>query len=466
MSENPFIDFVRTYHSDPVSFVRHVLHVEPDPWQAEFLNTLASGTRRVSIRSGHGVGKTAAASWSMIWFLLTRYPVKIVCTSPTSAQLMDGLFAEVKLWLKELPEILNNLLEHKSDRIFLKASPTEAFLAARFSRAENPESLQGVHSQNVYLLVDEASGVPEQVFEAGYGSMTAENAITVLLGNPTRTSGFFYDTHHKMADQWWRRKVSCMDSPRVSEKYIEEMKQRYSPESTEFRIRVLGEFPESDDNTVIPLHLVEGAMERDVPVDEDAPLIVGVDVARFGDNYSVLCKRRGRVVTGFRKWKGLDLMQLTGAIMAEFEAAGGRDRPEEILVDLVGVGGGLVDRLNELGLPVRGVNSSEAPSMGATYLNLRAELWWKMKEWLESRETSLPDEADLVSELVSPRYEFTSTGRMKLEGKDQMRRRGLASPDMADALAMTFAHDAVVGLKGRGASNWGAPLKRNIRGIV
>ncbi len=466
MSENPFIDFVRTYHSDPVSFVRHVLHVEPDPWQAEFLNALASGTRRVSIRSGHGVGKTAAASWSMIWFLLTRYPVKIVCTSPTSAQLMDGLFAEVKLWLKELPEILNNLLEHKSDRIFLKASSTEAFLAARFSRAENPESLQGVHSQNVYLLVDEASGVPEQVFEAGYGSMTAENAITVLLGNPTRTSGFFYDTHHKMADQWWRRKVSCMDSPRVSEKYIEEMKQRYSPESTEFRIRVLGEFPESDDNTVIPLHLVEGAMERDVPVDEDAPLVVGIDVARFGDNYSVMCKRRGRVVTGFRKWKGLDLMQLTGAIMAEFEAAGGRDLPEEILVDSVGVGGGLVDRLNELGLPVRGVNSSEAPSMGATYLNLRAELWWKMKEWLESRETSLPDEADLLSELVAPRYEFTSTGRMKLEGKDQMRRRGLASPDMADALAMTFAHDAVIGLKGRGVSNWGSPIKRNIRGIV
>jgi hypothetical protein len=439
--------------------------VEPDPWQAEFLNALASGTRRVSIRSGHGVGKTAAASWSMIWFLLTRYPVKIVCTSPTSAQLMDGLFAEVKLWLKELPDILANLLEHKSDRVFLKASPTEAFLAARFSRAENPESLQGVHSQNVYLLVDEASGVPEQVFEAGYGSMTAENAITVLLGNPTRTSGFFYDTHHKMADQWWRRKVSCVDSPRVSEKYIEEMKQRYSPESTEFRIRVLGEFPESDDNTVIPLHLVEGAMERDVPIDEDAPLIVGIDVARFGDNYSVMCKRRGRVVTGFRKWKGLDLMQLTGAIMAEFEASGGRDRPEEILVDAVGVGGGLVDRLNELGLPVRGVNSSESPSMGATFLNLRAELWTKMKDWLESRETSLPDEPDLISELVAPRYEFTSTGRMKLESKDQMKRRGLPSPDMADALSMTFAHDAVVGLKGRGGSNWGQPLKRNIKGI-
>lgn len=466
MSENPFVDFVKTYHSDPVSFVRHVLHTEPDPWQAEFLNALATGTRRVSIRSGHGVGKTAAASWCMIWFMLTRYPVKIVCTSPTSAQLMDGLFAEVKLWLKELPEILNNLLEHKSDRIFLKASPTEAFISARFSRSESPEALAGVHSLHTLLLIDEASGVPEQVFEAGYGSMTSENAITVCLGNPTRTSGFFYDTHHKMADQWWRRKVSCMDSPRVSEKYIEEMKQRYSPESTEFRIRVLGEFPESDDNTVIPLHLVEGAMERDVPVDEDAPLIVGIDVARFGDNYSVMCKRRGRVVTGFRKWKGLDLMQLTGAIMAEFEAAGGRDLPEEILVDSVGVGGGLVDRLNELGLPVRGVNSSEAPSMGATYLNLRAELWWKMKEWLESRETSLPDEADLISELVAPRYEFTSTGRMKLEGKDQMRRRGLASPDMADALAMTFAHDAVIGLKGRGASNWGAPLKRNIRGIV
>ena len=464
--ENPFVDFVKTYRNNPVGFVKHVLKVEPDPWQAEVLNALATGERKLSIRSGHGVGKTAMASWSMIWFLMTRYPVKVVCTSPTSSQLMDGLFAEIKLWLRELPEILMNLLEVKSDRIMLKATPTEAFISARFARSEQPEALAGIHSQNVLILVDEASGVPEQVFEAGYGSMTAENSHVLLIGNPTRTSGLFFDTHHKLSSQWWRRKVSCIDSPRVTPEYIEEMKYRYSPESTEYRIRVLGEFPEADDNTVIPLHLVESAIEREVEIDEDAPLICGVDVARFGDNYSVLCKRRGRVVVGFRRWRGLDLMQLTGALMSEFEALGGRDAPQEILVDSVGVGGGLVDRLQELGLPVVGINSSESPSMGATYLNLRAELWFKVKAWLESREVSLPDEDSLIAELVAPRYQFTSTGKTKLEGKDDLKKRGVPSPDMADALALTFASEGVIGLKGRKSSNWGAPLKRGIKGIV
>jgi len=467
MSDNPFLEFVKTYHSNPVGFVENVLHVTPDTWQADFLNAIAMGERRISIRSGHGVGKTAASSWAMIWFLLTRYPVKIVCTSPTSHQLMDGLFAEVKLWLKELPPVLGNLLEHKSDRIMLKASPTEAWISARFSRAENPESLAGVHSLHCLLLVDEASGVPEPVFEAGYGSMTAENAVTILLGNPTRTSGFFFDTHHRMADQWWRRKVSCLDSPRVTPKYIEEMKLRYEENSTEYRVRVLGEFPEADDNTVIPLSLVDAAFDREVPIDEEVPLVFGVDVARFGSDYSVLCKRRGRVVTGFMKWRNLDLMQLTGAIKAEYDALGGRDRPEQILVDSIGVGGGLVDRLVELGLPCVGINTAESPSMGSTYLNLRCELWFKLKSWLESREVSMTEDATLLSELVSPRYQYTSTGRLKLESKDEMRKRGLPSPDMADALCLTFASDAAIGLKGRSAgSAWTKPLKRNIRGVV
>ena len=169
--------------------------------------------------------------------------------------------------------MLSELLETKTDRIFLKASPTEAFISCRTSRAETPEALQGVHSENVMLLCDEASGIPESVFESAGGSMSGDNATTILLGNPTRSSGFFFDTHHRMADSWWTRKVSCIDSPRVSKEYIEEMKIRYGEESNAYRVRVLGEFPASEDDTVIPLSLVVDAQNRDIQLDKKANVI-------------------------------------------------------------------------------------------------------------------------------------------------------------------------------------------------
>jgi len=464
---NPFVEFVESYHQNPVAFVQQVLGIEPDPWQADLLNEIAKGTRRCSVRSGHGVGKSSAASWAMIWFLLTRYPCKVVCTSPTSAQLFDALFGEVLRWVKALPEVLQALLETKTDRVYLKAAPNEAWISARTSRSESPETLAGIHSTNCLILIDEASGVPESVFEAGYGTMSSANATVVLLGNPTRTSGYFFDTHHSNRDKWWTRKVSCLDSPRVAPAYVDEMREKYGPDSNAFRIRVLGEFAVADDDTVIGLEIVESSFKRDIEVDEEAEIIWGLDVARFGSAYSVLCKRQGRVVTHFQDWKNLDLMQLTGAIKADFDAIRPSEQPAEILVDSIGVGGGVVDRLQELGLPAIGINTAESPSMGTTYMNLRAELWFKVKAWLETREVRLPKDDKLLAELVSPRYQFTSAGKMKIESKDDMKKRGLPSPDKADALCLTFAGDAAIGLKGRGAStNWSQPLKRNIRGIV
>ena len=246
---NPFRNFLLRFRDHPVDFVKIVLKVNPDPWQAEFLNAVAKGERRISIRSGHGTGKSTAASWAMLWFLITRYPCKIVVTAPTSAQLFDALFAECKRWMTELSPQVRELLEAKADRIMLKASPTEAFISCRTSRAETPEALQGVHSDNVLLVCDEASGIPESVFESAAGSMSGEHASTILLGNPTRSSGFFFDTHHRMSDTWWTRKVSCIDSPRVSDEFITEMKIRYGEDSNAYRVRVLGEFPLRDDDT-------------------------------------------------------------------------------------------------------------------------------------------------------------------------------------------------------------------------
>ena len=462
--DNPFNDFLKRYRNDPVLFVQEILKQEPDPWQIEMLEAVNSGERRISIRSGHGVGKSTAASWVMLWTLLTNFPVKIVVTAPTSAQLFDALFSELKRWIGELPVALSTILDVKSDRVSHRAAPSDAFISARTSRAENPESLQGVHSDKVLLLVDEASGIPESVFEAAAGSMSGSNACTILLGNPTRSSGFFFDTHHRQAAEWWTRKVSCADSPRVSEEYIREMATRYGSESNAFRVRVLGDFASKDDDTAIPLELVEAAMNREnVTVLDDEGIVWGLDVARFGSNNSVLAKRQGRKLLSLRSWNNLDLMALCGAVMAEYESCPPRQQPAAICIDSIGVGGGVVDRLRELNLPAIGINTAETPAMRQTYLNLRAELWFKVKAWLEARDCSMPRDDNLLAELVSPKYKFTSSGKLQIEGKDAMKKRGLPSPDMADAVCLTFAVEAATVLHGGSmSSNWSSPLRRNL----
>lgn len=466
MSEtNPFEEFVAEYRDDPVKFVVEVLGATPLPYQAEFLQAIADGERKMSVRSGHGTGKSTSASWAMLWYVLLRFPNKVVVTAPTSGQLFDALFAELKRWINELPKQLQPMLTVKSDRVELAAAPSEAFISARTSRAETPEALAGVHSENVLLVVDEASGVPEKVFEAAAGSMSGHSATTILLSNPTRSSGTFFESQTRLAGSWWTRRWSCVDSPLVSEEFVDEMRLRYGEESNAFRIRVLGEFPLADDDTIIPFHLVESAMHRDIEMTPDLKPIWAIDPARFGTDRTAFCKRVGNVVTEIKSWQGVDLMGTVGRVMAEYEALPLSQRPSEILVDSIGVGGGVVDRLRELGAPVRGVNVSEVPSMGQTYNNLRTELWFKTKAWLEDRSCKIPNNDDLLADLTGIRYAFTSSGKMQAESKDAMKKRGLKSPDLADALCLTMASDAITALSGR-SSRWGQPLRRGLKGIA
>jgi len=457
-------EFVAVYGNDPVLFVEEMLGAQPFDYQAEFLRALLD-ERKMSVKSGHGTGKSTTASWAMLWFMLLRYPCKVVVTAPTSSQLFDAMFAELKRWINELPKELQQLLNVKSDRVELVSAPAEAFISCRTARAETPEALAGVHSDHVLLIIDEASGVPEQVYEAAAGSMSGHNATTLMLSNPTRSSGTFFESHNRMANSWWTRTWSCKDSPLVSHEFVDEMELRYGPESNAYRVRVLGEFPLSDDNTIIPYHLVEAAQNRDVVVSDEATVVWGLDVARFGSDATALCKRQGPIVTELRSWRGLDLMQTTGRIVAEYEALAPSKRPAEILVDSIGVGSGVVDRLQELGLPVRGVNVAESPSMGDTYMNLRSELWFKCKAWLEDRSCKLPKDDQLIAELTAIRYSFTSSGKMKAESKDEMRKRGLGSPDLADALCLTMASDAATALSGA-FKTWRGELKRNLLGIA
>lgn len=462
---NAFVDFVRKYYDDPVAFVREVLGFEPDAWQIEMLQAIARGERQISVRSGHGVGKSSGASWAMIWFLVTRYPVKIVVTAPTSAQLFDALFAELKTNLRKLPEAVQALFNAKQERVELLSDPEGAFISARTARAESPEALQGVHSENVLLVADEASGVPEAVFEAAIGSMSGEHATTLLLGNPTRTSGFFFDSHNRNRDKWHTIHVSCLTSRLVSAAFVKQVADTYGEDSNAYRVRVLGEFPRADDDTVISLELAEAARDRDVAPTKAQPMYWGVDVARFGDDSTALAKRRGNTQVGkVQKWKKLDLMQVVGVVKAEWDATPIEDRPLEILVDSIGLGAGVVDRLRELKLPARGINVSEAPALKGSYGNLRTELWFLARAWFEKRDVKLADDEELIADLVSVRYlPPDSTGKLRVESKEQTKKRLRRSPDVADAFLMTFAGDAGVALYGVSASGgWAKPLKRNL----
>jgi len=454
-------ELILTYERHPDLFVEDLLGVTPQDWQREVMSAVAKGQRRCSIRSGHGVGKSSCASWLMIWFLLTRYPVKIVVTAPTASQLFDALFAECKRWIKELPTPIKSLLEMKSDRIELGSSPTEAFISARTSRSESPESLAGVHADHVLLVVDEASGVPESVFEAAYGSMSGKDATTILLGNPTRSSGYFYETHTRLRDSWWTKQVSCLDSPLVSPDFIQEMELKYGADSNAMRVRVLGEFPLAEDDTLISLHAVEQASKRKVEQPEGTPVVWGLDVARYGDDASVLCIRQGRHLIELHSWKKLSLMELAGRVLDLLNSAD--EPPEEILVDSIGLGAGVLDRLRELDISARGVNVSESPAMADRYANLRAELWDLTKQWF-NEEVQIPNDDSLIADLTAPRYSFNSSGKMLVESKAETKKRLGRSTDFADSLVLTFASTAA------GASGQYRRKKRgrrrNVGGVV
>jgi phage terminase large subunit len=277
-----------------------------------------------------------------------------------------------------------------------------------------------------------------------------------------RSSGFFFNTHHGGSGAWKTLRVSCEDSPRVSAAYVKEMAERYGEDSNAYRVRVLGEFPRTDDDTIIPLELVESAINRDAECNPMAAVVWGLDVARFGGDRSALAKRKANVLLEpVRTWKGLDLMQLTGAVKAEYDGLPPSERPVEILVDSIGMGSGVLDRLRELDLPARGINVSESPALGATYANLRAELWYACRAWLAARDCRLPEDDSLRADLVAPRFKFTSSGKIQVESKDEMRKRGLPSSDCADALCLTFASTATTALHG-GRRNWGKPIRRGL----
>lgn len=453
---------IQAYKDKPVEFTIDLLGVTPDAWQAEAMRAVAAGKRRLTVRAGHGVGKSAFCSWLVIWHMVTRYPQKTVLTAPTQGQLFDALFSEVKSWITKLPDPIRDLFEVQSERIILISRPSDSFVSARTSSAERPEALAGVHSDHVLLIADEASAIPEAVFEAAAGSMSGFSACTILISNPTRNSGLFFMTHHQLREDWLTMHVSCVGNPRVSPDFVKQIAATYGENSNAYRVRVLGEFSLREDDVLIPAELVDAAIVRDIVLDPKAPLVYGVDVARFGDDRTVLLKRQGSVVVDIKWWSHADTMETSGRIMAEAK----QDNPEEVCVDSIGIGAGVADRLREQGINCRDVNVAERAALNPQAAKLRDDLWIQVKDWLNTRAVKIPNNDRLRQDLVAPTYGFNSSGKIVVEPKMMMKKRRLPSPDYADALCLTFA--GVAAMLGGRSSSWvkGKPLTRNLRGVV
>jgi len=431
------VQFIRR----PVLFVRQVLNAEPDQWQAETLQALADHSR-VAVRSGHGVGKTTLEAWALLWFLFTRPFPKVPCTAPTRQQLHDILWAEAAKWLERAPA-LQPYFEWQKTRIIQRQHPERWFAVAR--TANKPENLAGFHEEHLLFIVDEASGVPDNIFETIEGALTTGDAKLLICGNPTKNSGEFHDAFFKNRSLYWVKKVACSDSPRVSPEYRERLVKKYGENSDIVRVRADGEFPKAEPDTFIPLELVEAAIMREV--EPEGPLEIGVDVARFGDDETVLAARVGLKHVRLDVYQGQDTMVTTGRTVAmSKELMKEFGKPKCIVkIDDDGVGGAVTDRLREIvreeNLPIVVIDchNGGVPDDKEHYEDWGTESWAQLRDLLKSNEIELIDDEDLVGQLSTRKYNITSKGKIKLESKKEMKKRGLKSPDRADAVVLAFA---------------------------
>jgi hypothetical protein len=279
------------------------------------------------------------------------------------------------------------------------------------------------------------------MYEANIGALSTPGAIQALFSNPTRGTGFFHRTQHEQADLWRTLVVSSLDVP-GAQGHIDDVVRHYGRDSNQYRVRVLGEFPKAEDDTVIPLHLIDAAMERAgrvMRLAEIAP-VWGVDVAWMGGDRSALAKRQGNeLLEPVTWWSGNDPHQTALRIFEEWRTTGPDLKPAAIMVDAIGMGAATYLKLRELGLPARKINVAEAAAAGERYLRLRDELWFRGRDWLADGTAILPRDNALKAELVAVRYAVEPSGKVKVDSKEKMRQRGLRSPDLADAFLLTFA---------------------------
>jgi len=433
-------------------FVREVVGAVPDDWQDEALHALPNH-QRLAIKACKGPGKSAFDAWVVLWFLTCFTHPKILCTSITGDNLRDGLWAEIAFWMNK-SEMLRTLFEWQTERVFSKDNPETWFASARTwskqaDKTQQANTLAGIHAKNTLIVVDEAGDIPEGVVAAADATLSTqsegdeaarETHKIILTGNPTRTEGPLWNACTRDRQLYWVKEITGdPDDPkrakRISIEWAREQIRTWGADNPWVLVNVFGKFPPAQSDKLLGPDDVAAAQARTLP--EVAwmhePRIMSLDVARFGDDRSVLCRRQGNIVFPFKVYRNLDLMELSSQVAFEF----GEWQAHALFVDETGVGAGVVDRLRQLGLPVVGVNFSSKPRE-ARFADKRSEMWYLMSMAVKSV-LAIPASPDLGAELLAPSFFFDLRGKMRLESKDDLKKRGLASPDIADSLALTYA---------------------------
>lgn len=444
MNVSRIVEALEPYYDDPVGFAQDVVGFEPTDQQTQFMTAVAHN-KRVSVKSGHGIGKTRAEATLAWWFLLTRPKSIIPCTAPTSHQLYDILWKEL-MWVREqLPKAFSESFDCSSERIWHKAYKNQWFLQARTARKEKPEALQGFHGEHLLILCEEAGGIDSAIFETIEGALTERDNHILLVGNPTRTMGYFYDSHNLHKSEWVNLTFSSLDSPLYHVEQAESLRNRYGEHSNVYQIRVLGNFPGAEPDQLISIQDLERAVMLDTVI--RAPIVWALDVARMGDDESVLCRRHGHNILPLHGWHGLDTEQLARRVMSMYNATPRDFKPTKIVVDANGIGAGVYDKLIHGNYPAVDFMAQFKASDPLRWANAKAELYDTVARDIKKGIISLPDvdatgarENELIAQGASVRFEVDEkTGLMRIVGKQTMKDKyGVPSPDRWEAVVMSF----------------------------
>lgn len=435
----------------------------PDQWTCDLFEDLARQVRdnafdgtspvpaqRHAIASGHGIGKSATTGMLVNFLMSTRPNARGVITANTSPQLESKTWAEIAKWHKR--SLFADWFDVTTGRGSMKMthvdSPESWRCDAQTCREENSEAFAGLHAADStpFFVFDEASAVPDTIHEVAQGGLTDGEPMLFAFGNPTRNSGWFFETFHGQRHRWNTRQIDSRDVQLTNKDQIQQWVDDYGEDADFVRIRVRGVFPRAATAQFIPTDIVDEAMSGEPPPARafSQPAVVGVDVARFGDDSSVIFTRIGRDARAFppAKFKGLDTMAFASKVAAHINHLRGMGLRVVTFVDGGGVGGGVVDRLRQMHFPVVDVQFGSRADDPRKHANKRAQMWDGMRDWLKAG-GKIPNDRALAAELTGVEYGFSASDQIQLERKQDMKSRGLGSPDMADALALTFAAPVV-----------------------
>lgn len=443
---------------DPYTFVKFIypwgedaLQGERGPrkWQEEFLekigDQLRSGKKviREAIASGHGIGKSTIVGWLIHWGLSTFPNTRIIVTANTEPQLKTKTWPEIVKWNRLA--INSHWFTCEATSIFSNdPSARNNWRCDRVTWNEtNPEAFQGLHNKGkrILLLFDEASAIPEKIWEVSLGALTDENTeiIWCVFGNPTRNTGSFRECFGRMGHRWGHTQIDSRTVEGISKTEANQLIEDYGEDSDIARVRVRGMFPNASSLQLIDSDLVSEAMKREERYNFDDSLIMSLDIARGGDDRCAFVFRRGLdarsiksiIIPGSEVKDSMRLVSKTIELIKDH-------KPDYFFYDGTGVGGPVGDRIKQLGHKVIEVQFGAA-SPNLKCANMRSYMYVMLKEWLKSG-GAIENKAELEMELTSIEYAHNKKDQLILESKEEMKRRGLASPDYADALAMTFAY--------------------------